>query len=136
MKIIKSLLVACLITVTGTKVSVASTAIVYNETPAKTICIKNPGANDVNNFFSTTTVLFFEVYKPGSKDDLAKIIKSLKSDKNVESVTEGNVAGDYYGLTIVLKAAKNKAWFASQFKKAGLGHIKINNNPIVEVDKM
>ncbi|MCE3229141.1 MAG: hypothetical protein K0S32_3692 [Bacteroidetes bacterium] len=136
MKIIKSLLVACLITVTGTTVSVAKTSIVYNETPAKTICIKNPAAADVNKFFSTSTVMFFEVYKPGSKEDFMKILKSFKDDKNVESVSEGNVAGDYHGMTIVLKSAKDKAWFINQFKKAGLGHIKINNNPIVEIEKM
>jgi hypothetical protein len=136
MKIIKSLLVACLITVTGTSVSLASTAVAYNETPAKTIVIKHPDAADANKFFSKSTMVFFEVYKAGSKEELAAIIKSLKSDKNVESVTEGNVAGDYQGLTIVLKTTKDKAWFASQFKKAGLNHIKINNNPVVEVSKM
>jgi hypothetical protein len=136
MKIIKSLLVACLITVTGTTVSLASTAVVYNETPAKTIVIKHPDAADANKFFSKSTMLFFEVYKAGSKEELANIIKALKSDKNVESVTEGNVAGDYQGITIVLKSTKDKAWFATQFKKAGLNHIKINNNPVVEVSKM
>jgi hypothetical protein len=36
----------------------------------------------------------------------------------------------------VLKLNKNKAWFIKSFKKAGLKTIKINNNPIIEIDKI
>lgn len=109
---------------------------IYSETPAKTIIIKHPDAADANVYFSKSTVVSFEVYKAGTKDEVAKMIKSLKSDANVQSVSEGSLTGDYQSITITLKAAKNKAWFASEFKKAGLNHIKINNNPVVEVEKM
>lgn len=108
----------------------------YLETPAKTICLKNPAASNPANFFSTSTVIMFEVYKPGSKEEMAKIVSSLKKDTNVQSCDEGNVTGDYHALTLNLKSAKDKAWFAALFKKAGLNTIKINNNPVVEVDKL
>lgn len=108
----------------------------FSEIPVKTVCIKHPAASDANNFFSQATLVSFEVYKPGSKEELANIISSLKKANGIESVTEGKLNGDYQQITITLKAAKNKAWFASEFKKAGLNNVRINNNPIVEVDKM
>ena len=108
----------------------------YVETPAKTICLKNPAASNPATFFSTSTVIMFEVYKPGSKEEMAKIVSSLKKDANVQSCDEGNITGDYYALTLTLKSAKDKAWFAALFKKAGLNTIKINNNPVLEVDKL
>lgn len=108
----------------------------YSETPARTIVIKHPAANNPATFFSTSTVLTFEVFKPGSKEDVAAIIKALTKDGNVQSCTAGVLTGDYQAFTLTLKSAKDKAWFASLFKKAGLNTIKINNNPIVEVDKM
>ena len=50
----------------------------FNETPVKTICLKHPAAADVNKFFSEITMLTFEVFKPGTKEDVANIISSLK----------------------------------------------------------
>lgn len=140
MKILKALSISCLL---GASV-INSTTVANNNSnvtnftgiPAKTVCIKNPNAADVNKFFSETTVLSFEVYKAGSADEIAKIVASLKNNKGVESVTEGKLTGDYKSMTLTLKSAKNKAWFASEFKKAGLNTIRINNNPIVEVEKM
>jgi hypothetical protein len=140
MKILKALSISCLL---GAAV-INSTAVANNnsivnnftEIPVKTVCIKNPNAADVNKFFSETTVLSFEVYKAGSADEIAKIVASLKNNKGVESITEGKLTGDYQSMTLTLKSAKNKAWFAAEFKKAGLNTIRINNNPIVEVEKM
>jgi hypothetical protein len=108
----------------------------FSETPARTIFIKHPAAQNVDGFFSTTTALMFEIYKPGSSEDMAKIISALKKDSNVEMCAEGAITGDYHMVNITLKSAKDKAWFAALFKKAGLNNIKINNNPIVEVGKM
>ncbi len=108
----------------------------FSDIPAKTVCIKNPAAADANKFFSETKMLSFEIYKAGSQDEVAKIMASFKKDAAVESVTEGKLNGDYQQITITLKSAKNKAWFATEFKKAGLNNIRINNNPIVEVEKM
>lgn len=110
--------------------------VVLKETPAKTICIKNAMASDANKFFSTTTSFYFEVYKPGSKAELVAIIDKLKATEGVENCTPGNVTGDYYAITLTLKSAKDKVWFAKTVKAAGLGHIKINNNEVVEVEKM
>lgn len=110
--------------------------VVLKETPAKTICIKNALASDANKYFSTTTSFYFEVYKPGSKADLIAIIDKLKATEGVENCTPGNVTGDYYAITLTLKSAKDKAWFAKTVKAAGLAHIKINNNEVVEVEKM
>lgn len=109
---------------------------VIKETPAKTICIKNPMAADANKYFSTSTSFYFEVYKPGSKAELVEIIDKLKAADGVENCTPGNVTGDYYALTLTLKSAKNKGWFVKTVKAAGLSHIKINNADVVEVEKI
>ena len=111
-------------------------AMYYAETPARTIVIKHPAANDPATFFSSGTMFAFEVYKAGSADEVAMIIKAMSKDPNVESCTEGRLTGDYKAFMLTLKSAKDKAWFAALFKKAGLNTIKINNNPIVEVEKM
>jgi len=137
MKLIKTLSLAFLISaanLNANALNLNKNLNIYTEPPVKTICIKNSAAGDVNNFFSHLTVLNFEVYKPGT--ELAKIVKALKSNSDVESCIEGKATGDYQAITLTLKNQKDKAWFAAEFKKAGLGHIKINNNPIVEVEKM
>ena len=140
MKILKTLSLSLVLTGAMVNSALANTRVnsVYsNETPAKTVIIKHALANDANKFFSSSTVISFEIYKPGTKEELAKIVASLKKDPAVESVNEGVVTGgDYYAMTIVLKSEKNKAWFVAEFKKAGLNTIKMNNNPIVEVDKL
>ena len=140
MKILKTLSISFLLGAAMVNSTVSANnnnvTINFSEIPAKTVCIKNAAAADVNKFFSEVTVLTFEVYKAGSAADVAKIVASLKKSNAVESVTEGNVTGDYHAITLTLKSAKNKAWFATEFKKAGLNTIRINNNPIVEVEKM
>ena len=136
----KTLAISAMILLSGS-VSVnantnASALVVLKETPAKTVCIKNAMANDATKFFSSTTNLFFEVYKPGTKADLVAIIDKLKAVDGVENAVVGKITGDYYAITLTLKAKKDKAWFANAFEKAGLSHIKINNNEPVEVSKM
>ena len=137
MKLIKtlsfSLLIACA-TLNAATTSHYKNFNVLSETPVKTICIKNPDAANLNNFFAGLTVLNFEVYKSGT--ELSQILKTLSSNPNVASCVEGKTTGDYQAIVLTLKNKKDKAWFTSEFKKAGLGHIKINNNPIVEVEKM
>jgi hypothetical protein len=140
MKILKALSVSFLLGATMLNSTAfgknTGVSVNFSEIPAKTVCIKNAAAANVDNFFSQVTFLSFEVYKPGSADEVAKIVSNLKKDAAVESVTEGKLTGDYQQITITLKSAKNKTWFASEFKKAGLNTVRINNNPIVEVDKM
>ncbi len=109
---------------------------VYSEIPAKTIIIKHPAATNIDGFFSTTTVMMFEIYKAGSTEDLAKIVAAFKKNADVESCVEGTLTGDYQAMTLTIKSMKSKQWYAELFKKAGLKTIKINNNPIVEVGKM
>lgn len=110
---------------------------IYNETPARTIILKHPMAADANKFFASGTFFNFEVYQPGSAADLNKIVTALKSDPAVESVNVGALTGgSYQAITITLKIAQNKAWFINEFKRAGLNTIKINNNPVVEVEKI
>jgi hypothetical protein len=109
----------------------------FVETPAKTVIVKHPFAEDANKFFSSSTIINFEIYKPGTKEDFARIVAALKNDPAVESLNEGAVTGgDYYAITIVLKTEKNKSWFVAAFKKAGLNTIKMNNKPIIEVEKL
>ncbi|MES2680962.1 MAG: hypothetical protein V4635_13805 [Bacteroidota bacterium] len=139
MKMFKILSLSALLTFAAVSTASATSGSVsafYNETPVKTVVIKHPMANDAAKFFSSSKIVNFEIYKPGSKEEFAKIIASLKKDAAVESVNEGTVNGDYHAVTIVLKSEKNKEWFAAEFKKAGLNTIKMNNNPIVEVEKL
>lgn len=109
---------------------------VLEDIPAKTIVLKHPAAANINSYFSGATLVSFEVYKSGSKEELAKILSSLKSNKAVSSCSEGTVTGDFQQITITLKTAQNKAWFVALFKAAGLNTIRVNNNPVVEVDKL
>ncbi|WP_317896743.1 hypothetical protein [Aurantibacillus circumpalustris] len=111
----------------------ANTAITTPLTPAKTIILKHPLATNADNFFSAGTAFMFEIYKVG---DISKVIELIKKNSNVSECTAGITTGDYQQINILLKVKKDKAWFADLFKKAGLKTIKINNNPIVEVEKM
>jgi len=140
MKILKLFLVTLVFALTtysaSAQAGVAITAVSPSEPPAKTVFFKHPNAVDLNQFFSESKIYMFEVYKIGNKEDLAKVIKSLSSDKEVENVSAGVVTGDYQAIQMLLKTTKDTAWFIKQFQKAGLKTIKINNNPIVEVEKL
>lgn len=103
------------------------------EPPIKCIVLKHPAANDAATFFATSTAISFEVYKPGN---MKKILAELAKDPEVENAKAGTVTGDYHQVTLSVKTTKDKMWYVSLFKKAGLNNIKINNNPVVEVDKM
>ena len=140
MKLIKILTLSLLLTsATALIGSINNFAakVFFVETPPKTIVVKHPLADDANKFFSSSVVINFEIYKPGTKEDLARIIAALKNDPAVESVNEGAITGvDYYAMSIVLRTEKNKSWFIAAFKKAGLNTIKMNNKPVIEVEKL
>ncbi len=106
------------------------------EVPLKTVIIKDPVAADPQKYFSTITSITFWVHKAGSNEDVEKAMKTFKAEKNIKSSSEGKVTGDYKEFSLVLNAAQNKSWFAALFKKAGFGHIKINNNGIIPIDKL
>ncbi len=105
----------------------------FGETPAKTIVIKNPGADDTNTFFSNSKIYNFEVYKIG---DVKAVLELLKKDKNIEICTASNPIGDFTPIQLNLKNTKNKNWFISLFKTAGLNNIRINHKEVMTVDKM
>lgn len=104
--------------------------------PAKTIVIKNMAAEDINKYFSTGTIFNFEVYKVGTKADIDALIALFQKDAAVESLNMGTTTADFQAFTLVLKTAKDKQWFINAFKKAGLNSIKVNRNPVVEVEKL
>ena len=139
MKILKTLSVAVLLT--GALVSstvygkVNPTIINYAEIPAKTVVLKHPAAENTTNYFSSATVITFEVYKVGAKAEMDNVTKVFLKE-GAESCIPGGLTGDYQAYTISLKTAKDKAWFAATFRKAGLNSIKINNNAVVSVDQM
>lgn len=110
--------------------------IVLSDPPVKTICIKHPAAENAGTFFSGSKVYDFEIYKAGTPAEIDAIIKSLNGANGVESCVKGQLYGDYQRVTITLKTNKDKAWFIAAFKKAGLGHIRMNNHDIVAVDKL
>jgi hypothetical protein len=134
----KKLVLCAMILFAGSNVLNAGTkaAYVLNETPAKTVCIKNAKANDANTFFSSSTTYFFEVFKPGSKAELLDIVNKLKAMDGVEACSPGTITGDYCSITLNLKTKKDKAWFVDAFTKAGLDHVKMNNKEAVEVSKL
>lgn len=139
MKILKTLSVTLLLSAAAVSTAVAANPLAiaaFIETPVKTVVIKNPNAEDATKFFSVNTIVHFEVYKVGTKEELATVIASLKKNADVESVHEGIVTGDYQALDIVLKTTKNKEWFSKSLKNAGLNHIKINNNPIIPIENL
>jgi hypothetical protein len=114
--------------------SVSNKAVVkFTDIPVKTVVIKNAEAADANKYFSTATTVVFWVYKAGTTDE---ITQKLKKNSDVANCGAGKLTGDYQEMTVTLKTAKDKAFWISLFKSAGLGHIKINNNEIVEMDKM
>jgi hypothetical protein len=139
MKTLKTLYVSLFLAYAGTSTGWSANpmfTVRLNETPVKTVVIRHPMADDASKFFSASTVVHFEVYKPGTQQEKAAIIAALQKDAVVETVSEGPVVGDYHSITLVLKSVKDKAWFVAAFKKAGLNTIKMNNNPIVNVDKL
>lgn len=101
-----------------------------------TICIKHPAAENSGTFFSGSMVYQFEVFQIGGAENMAKIISSFQKDKDVESITVGTLTGDFQAFHLTLKKQKNKEWFSSTFRKAGLNTIRINRREIVTVDKM
>jgi hypothetical protein len=139
MKLAKTFALSLLILGMGVAVAapVSNKAVIkFADIPVKTVVIKNPEAADANKYFSTATTVTFWVYKAGSADDANKIAQHLKKNSDVANCGAGKLTGDYQEMTVTLKTAKDKAFWASLFKSAGLGHIKINNNEIVEMDKM
>lgn len=140
MKIFKTLSLSLMLT--GALVSstvygkVNSMTVNYAETPAKTVVLKHPAAANTTNYFAAATLITFEVYKVGSTADIENVIQAFQKEAGVESITAGNVTGDYQAFSLSLKTAKNKAWFVATLKKAGLTSIKVNNNAIVSVDQL
>mgnify|MGYP001020488472 FL=1 len=108
----------------------------FGDIPAKTIFIKNPSYTDSKSFFAGIKTLQFEIFKAGSQEEVNKLLTKFNHNADVESCTAGKLYGDYQSIVLTLKTNKDRAWFVSAFKKAGLYLIKINNNAPVEVDEM
>ena len=139
MKFIKALSFSLLMlsgSVTLLGSNIVRSVVSISETPAKTVIIKAGGAANANTFFSTTKAVSFEVYKAGSADELAAMISKIKAHEGVEIVITGKTTGDYTNVNVSLKEVKDKAYWIGLFKAAGLGHVKINNNPVTDVEKM
>lgn len=134
LKTLKTGIAACILFLcSGIYAQTNSTIQTQAETPANTIFIKHPAANDPAVFFATGTVFSFEIYKPS---DIAKIIHTLQKYNGVENILSGKITGSYHQISLTLKSSKNKTWFSAFFRSAGLNTIKINNNPIVEVSTL
>lgn len=140
MRILRNLMLAALTVVSAPQLSATTGSYpnnkTFSETPERTVIIKHPAANNLSTFFSSTTTLFFEVYKPGTKEDIATIIKTLSKNTYVKSCTEALLTGDYQGFTLELKSPMDKVAFGKLLKSAGLNTVKINANPIVASDKL
>lgn len=139
MKLIKTLALSLMLSTVSYTATATNKLITVTKAvniPDKTICIKNPNAADPNKFFSTVTMLNFEIYKPGNAEFVNSVVETLKKNPSVESVTIGKVTGDFHAVTLVLKSANSKEFFVANFKRAGLSNIKINNNEAISLDKL
>ncbi|HQQ95570.1 MAG TPA: hypothetical protein PLQ93_13530 [Bacteroidia bacterium] len=136
MKYIISLSLLLLLSGISASPVLISPIIQTKETPAHTVFIKHPAAEDVNRYFSEASMFQLEIYKTGTKEELQKILTQLRKDKAVESCTEGVVTGDFQAVVVSLKQAQNKTWFINWLKSAGLNHIKINNKAVTEIEKL
>jgi hypothetical protein len=103
------------------------------EMPLKTLIFKEQAASDAKTYFSTATNFRFWVYKAGSTVDVEKLMKTVQADKAVQSFMEGKVTGDHKEFTLVVKQPQSKKWFSDLMKKAGITHIKINNEHPVPI---
>lgn len=104
--------------------------------PERTVIIKHPGAEDTDKFFSGSLTFTFEVYKAGSKEQVAEIVETFQQEEAVQSLVAGKKTGDYQAFQLTLKTARIKPWFTEAFQKARLHTILINNHPVVNVDNM
>src|SRR4051812_10204982 len=97
-----------------------STAVIAQnaEIPAKTVLIKNPGAENAATFFSSSMTYFFEVYKSGGQEGNQIIIKSFEQDPAVASILPGTLTGEYQAFALTLKTPQTKGWFSTAFKNA------------------
>jgi hypothetical protein len=138
MRFIKILMAALLLNVAAVNANRYNGALVspFSETPSKSVIFKDPAAEDAGKYFSGGTTYRMWIFKAGTTGDLEKIIKIFSDDAAVKSCEQGATTGDYSELVLNLKAPENKAWFVALFKKAGLGHVKINNHEAVDTEKL
>ena len=98
MKIIKTLTFTLLFAAAVVNSSIygnnRSLVLKIDDTPSKTICIKNPAASNTTEFFSKTTQFSFEIFKAGSKDDVLKIIKPISKVESIEVIKDETVKGE------------------------------------------
>jgi hypothetical protein len=103
-----------------------------NDYPERTAVFKSPDAADHDRFFSAATVYVFELYKAGSAADLKVMLDLLRKETIVESCLAGKKTGDYQQVTLTLKNKTDKHTFIRLFTRAGIGHVKINQEPVAE----
>jgi hypothetical protein len=101
-----------------------------NDYPERTAVFKSPDATDHDRFFSAATVYVFELYKAGSDADLKAMLDLLRKESIVESCLAGKKTGDYQQVTLTLKNKTDKRTFIRLFTRAGIGHVKINQEPV------
>jgi hypothetical protein len=135
MKLFKTLtFAAAIFSVFSISANPVSKAVIYQQTPDRTVTIKS-ASTDANVIFSAG-MIGFEVYKAGSAQEVNALLKKLKENKEVSEAVAGKVTGDYTQITVSLKSVKDKAFWAGLLKSAGLNNIKINKNPVTEIDKI
>jgi len=100
---------------------------VFSHVPDKTLCIKHPDAEQLDNFLKKNQSIFVEV--KGSSEFAETFQQLLSKEKNsIESVNRGKVTGDFYGFQITFKKNISREEFMKVLKKAGITHLKINNS--------
>jgi hypothetical protein len=92
----------------------------------KTVCIKHPDAENLENFLKINTSIFFEF--KGDKLQSDKFIENLKKSDLIKSCNKGKVTGDFQGIQIIFKNTLTMPEFFDLLKKAGAEYVKINNS--------
>lgn len=101
------------------------------EMPLKTVLINESSAERSQDFWSSLTILRFNVYRAGTVADVQKVLDVFGKDPAVKSIKEGDVNGDNKEFVLTLEKPQKKEWYLGRFKEAGLSHISINEQPAV-----
>jgi allophanate hydrolase subunit 1 len=108
--------------------SIAYQTNTFSQIENKTVCIKHPDAENLENFLKSNTTIFFEF--KGDKLQSEKFIENLKRSNQIKSCNKGKVTGDFHGIQIIFKNTLTKPEFFELIKNAGATYIKINNSEL------
>lgn len=98
----------------------------YSQIENKTVCIKHPSADNLENFLKNNSSVFFEF--KADKLQAENFIENIKKSPSVKSCNKGKITGDFHGIQVIFNNPPSEPDFLGILKKAGAEYIKINNS--------